>query len=176
MTSNTVPILFPWINPFGCDASSSLGKVCSTTCHWLCKFFELVSVLRREVLSDFNCSQEPCLNTNLCQSSSLWKLFHSFSTLLQEIFCAEFQSKMCVSLSISLLERSVDQIALPQQVSLFLFVSFCIHHTNLRLLRRWTRGSGNWVSAFSEFDHHPFSDSVPFFLWSINVSRIPLLF
>ena len=38
---------------------------------------------------------------------------------------------------------------------------------------RWTRGSENWVSAFSEFDHHQFSDFVTFSFWSVNVSRTP---
>ena len=32
----------------------------------------------------------------------------------------------------------------------------------------------NWVSAFSESNHHRFSDSVPFSLWSATLSRIPL--
>ena len=30
------------------------------------------------------------------------------------------------------------------------------------------------MSAVSEFDHHQFSDSVPFSSWTIDVSRIPL--
>ena len=32
------------------------------------------------------------------------------------------------------------------------------------------------MSAFSEFDHHQFSDSVPFSSWSFVVSRIPTSF
>ena len=125
----------------------------------------------------------------------------------------EFQSRVWVSLSISLLERKVDQIVLPQQVSLFLSDSYRIPHTNLRLLRRYwadwlkwlyekqlqshpnrhrsvkiifhlftferssreqTRCSENWVSAFSEFDHHQFSESIPFSSWSFFVRGIPL--
>ena len=34
-----------------------------TTCHWFCKLWEFVSVLFHEVLSDFNCFQEPCIRT-----------------------------------------------------------------------------------------------------------------
>ena len=45
-----------------------------------------------------------------------------------------------------------------------------------RSSRQWTRGSENWVSAFSKFDHNQFSDSVPFSLWSFVVSKIPLCF
>ena len=41
---------------------------------------------------------------------------------------------------------------------------------------QWTRGSENWVSALSEFEHHQFSDSVPFSLWFAFMSRIPLRF
>ena len=39
-----------------------------------------------------------------------------------------------------------------------------------------TRGTGNWVSAFCEFQHHPFRHIVPFPLWTIFTDRIPLLF
>ena len=39
---------------------------------------------------------------------------------------------------------------------------------------QWTRGSKDWVSAFSEFDHHQFSESIPFSSWSFFVSGIPL--
>ena len=37
-----------------------------------------------------------------------------------------------------------------------------------------TRCSENWVSAFSEIDHHQFSDSIPLSSWSFVVSGRPL--
>ena len=40
---------------------------------------------------------------------------------------------------------------------------------------QWARNTENWVSALCKFDHHQFSDSIPFSSWSVNVSRIPLL-
>ena len=49
----------------------------------------------------------------------------------------ESQSRVWVSLSISLLARKLGRIALPQQVSLCLFNRYCTLHTNLRLLRRY---------------------------------------
>ena len=39
---------------------------------------------------------------------------------------------------------------------------------------QWTRGSKDWMSAFSECDHHQFSHFVPFTLWTIFTDRIPL--
>ena len=39
----------------------------------------------------------------------------------------------------------MDQIALPQQVSFFLFNSYCILHTNLRLLRRYWADWQKWL-------------------------------
>ena len=47
----------------------------------------------------------------------------------------EFQSRVQVSLSTSVLARKVGQNALPQKVSLFLFDKCCTLHTDLRLLR-----------------------------------------
>ena len=46
---------------------SSRGKVYSRHVHWLCKLQEFVSVLRHEVLSDFNFFQEFCISKNLYQ-------------------------------------------------------------------------------------------------------------
>ena len=54
-----------------------------TTCHWLCKLQELVSMFCHQVLSDFNCFQESCISINFEQSIWLWKPFHSFLVLLQ---------------------------------------------------------------------------------------------
>ena len=41
---------------------------------------------------------------------------------------------------------------------------------------QWARSPENWVSAFCEFQHYPFRHMVPFSLWIVFVSRIPLLF
>ena len=40
-----------------------------TTCHWFCKLWELFSVFRHEILSDFNNSQESCIRTKLLNVS-----------------------------------------------------------------------------------------------------------
>ena len=69
-------------------------------------------------------------------------------------------------------KNSFNRITIGTEVYWSFSTSFAFE----RSLGQWTRGSDNWVSAFSEFDHHQFSDSVPFSLWSFNVSRIHLLF
>ena len=50
--------------------------------------------------------------------------------------------------------------------------TFALEHSS----GQWTRGTENWVSAFSKFYHHQLRDSVPFSLLSAIMSRIPLLF
>ena len=67
----------------------------------------------------------------------------------------ESQSKVQVSLSRSLLARTMGQIALPKQVSLFLFDSYCILHINLRLLPRYWADLKKWLcdKQFQSFPH-----------------------
>ena len=54
-----------------------------TTWHCFCKLKKFVSMFCHKVLSDFNCFQESCINTNLDQLIWLWKLFQTFFVLLQ---------------------------------------------------------------------------------------------
>ena len=60
-----------WIHPFGCDASSSLGRVYSRQATVLnCVRFS--GVFRHEVLSNFNNIQKSCLHTKFAQFVLLW--------------------------------------------------------------------------------------------------------
>ena len=73
-TSNTGPILvFPWIHPFGCDASSCVF----TTGHCI-KLCEIASVFRHEILSILNNTQKSCIHTDFTQFILLWKPLNSF--------------------------------------------------------------------------------------------------
>ena len=86
VTSNTGPILvFPRIQPFGSDDSSSLGKVYSRQATGSVNF-EKSSVSRHEILSDFNCGQESCISRKMC---SLCLVVISFQFVLF-IFALEF--------------------------------------------------------------------------------------
>ena len=60
------PILvFPWIQPFGCDASSSLGRVYSRQATVLnC---DNSSVFRHEILCILNNTQKSCIQTKFAQ-------------------------------------------------------------------------------------------------------------
>ena len=68
---------------------------CTPDMSLFCKLWELVSVLCHEVLSDFNCFQESCINTNLYHSILLWKTFHSFFVLLHYIFLCKNFNRRC---------------------------------------------------------------------------------
>ena len=71
--SNTGSILvFPWIHPLGCDASSSLGRVYSRQATASVNCENSAVSFRHEILSDFNCSKESCINTKSAQSVLLW--------------------------------------------------------------------------------------------------------
>ena len=39
---------------------------------------------------------------------------------------------------------------------------------------QWSRGTENWTSALSEFQHHPFGNFVPNSLWTVFFDRVPL--
>ena len=72
VTANMGPILvFPRIQPFGSEESSSLGKVYSrqATESVIWEFF---SVFRHEVLSEINNIQESCIHTKFAQSVLSW--------------------------------------------------------------------------------------------------------
>ena len=109
-----------------------------TTCHWFCNLWELVSVLLS--WSTLRLQYKSSSLDLVVEAFPLVPCASAIDFLMQE-----FQSKVWVSLSISLLARKVDQIALPQQVSLFLFDKYCIPHTILRLLRRYWADWQKWL-------------------------------
>ena len=122
------------LQPFGSYDFSPRGKVYSR--HFSgsanCKNLSVCvswSIVRLQLLSGI-LHQHKSLPRDLVVEAFPFVLF----TFAIHFLVQEFQSRVWVSLSISLLARKVDQIALPQQVSLFLFDSYCILHTSLRLL------------------------------------------
>ena len=131
MTSDTGPILvFPQIQPCGPDDLSSLGKVHS-----------------RHVTGSVNCENSSVsFVMKYCPTSTVFRnpasilivlsidlVVEAFPLVLcasaRDFLVQESQSRMWVSLSISLLARKMGRISLPQQVSLCLFDRY------LRLLR-----------------------------------------
>ena len=118
-----------------------------TTCHWFCNLWELVSVLLS--WSTLRLQYKSSSLDLVVEAFPLVPCASAIDFLMQE-----FQSKVWVSLSISLLARKVDQIALPQQVSLFLFDKYCIPHTNLRLLRRYWADWQKWLCEKQNQSYH----------------------
>ena len=138
MTSNTGPMLvFPRIQPFGSDDFSSLGKVYSRRVTGSVNCEKLFSVLCHKYCPTSTVVRNPPSVQNLitrfcCDSLSTrsWYFCNRSS-------CAGVSIEGVGVVPINLLARNVDQIALSQQVSPFLFDSYCTLHTNLRLLRRY---------------------------------------
>ena len=83
-TSKTGPIfVFPWIQPFGFDASSSLGRVYSRQATvWNCERSPVSFVLKYCPFS--TTLRNPASLQNFTQFVLLWQLFISFSILLQQ--------------------------------------------------------------------------------------------
>ena len=131
MTSHTGPILvIPRIQPLGSVDFSSRGKVYS-----------------RHVTGSTNCKiSSVCFVMKYCPTSTVFRNPASVQILINRSRCGSFSTRsLCycnkfscarisivvlVSLSIIWLARTVGQFALPQQVSLFLFVKYCIPHTH----------------------------------------------
>ena len=67
-------------------------------------------------------------------------------------------------------KNSFNSFSIGTAVYRSFFTSFAFERSS----RQRTRDSENWVSVFSKFDHHQFSDFVPFSSRSCIISRIPL--
>ena len=86
-----------------------------TTCHSVCKLWELFSVLCHEALSDYNCCQESSISTNFNHMVLLFLCNFAINLLVQEL-----GSKVYVFSSTKLLVQTMGQTALPARVSHFL--------------------------------------------------------
>ena len=210
--SNTGPILvFPWIHPFGCDASSSLGSV--VPLHEIVRILQCLSSWNTVRLQQHSEILHPYKICSICLVVIAFQFV--LHTVAIEDLCEQGHHNPKELLSWSRLARMRNSIALSQRVAPFfregfvLFTHFCDCSVKTELIYRsnhvkkslnrfqigtivyrqfsmafafestsgqWTCSTENWMSAFCEFQHHPFRNFVPNSLWTIFTDRVPLLF
>ena len=135
ISSNTGPIsVFPWIQPFGSVNLSSRGNVysrhvtgsvnCQNSLSFVMKYCPASTVVRNPA------SVQTLINRSGCGSLSTRSFFFCNRFLVQELRSKVWDLKWTIWLF-----RTMGWFVLPQQVSLFLFDSYCILQTSLRLLR-----------------------------------------
>ena len=135
--SNTGPILvFPWIHPFGCDASSSPGRVHSRqTAARNCENSAMSFVMKYCPIST-ECknpaSIQNLLNLSCCDSFSIRS---PYCCNRRSWLTGSSQSKG-TSVLITLGTSEENSITLRQRVAPFYRERFRILHTFLRLLRK----------------------------------------
>ena len=128
-TSNTGPILvFPWTHPFGCDASSSLGRVYSRQAAARNCENSAVSFVMKY------CILHPYKICSICLVVIAFQFV--LHTVAIEDLCEQSHHNPKALMSWSRLARAKNSIVLPQRVAPFYREEFRILHTFLRLLHK----------------------------------------